>query len=313
VLLVHVLASTGLVAHHVRAESSSLPQEDGTSDVVLARILSGPVHWTTLDRLVFGILIVMAMELLNWIVRHSGEWLRSKPIPARGQHLDELTPKDKLFIGISKAQTGPFVYFFLRFLCSEHNAENILWSVDEVSLRTALLPLPALFLVYDFFYTVLHWALHIRAIYPYVHKHHHAQKAPSRGNEDAINVHPLEFFLGEYNHLWSWFLCCRVLGLRIHAVAALLYLALAGVLAGWNHTRFDVAWSVLGVPVFDAKVHDVHHRIPRSNYGQYTIFWDTVFGTYRPYNPDEKTNPDYQLDPKTCVSLKYLKRLGGRC
>jgi len=72
VLLVHVLASTGLVAHHVRAESSSLPQEDGTSDVVLARILSGPVHWTTLDRLVFGILIVMAMELLNWIVRHSG-------------------------------------------------------------------------------------------------------------------------------------------------------------------------------------------------------------------------------------------------
>jgi len=135
----------------------------------------------------------------------------------------------------------------------------------------------------------------------------------SRGNEDAINVHPLEFFLGEYNHLWSWFLCCRVLGLRIHAVAALLYLALAGVLAGWNHTRFDVAWSVLGVPVFDAKVHDVHHRIPRSNYGQYTIFWDTVFGTYRPYNPDEKTNPDYQLDPKTCVSLKYLKRLGGGC
>ena len=71
VLLVHGLASVGLVAHHVRAESSSLLQ-DGISDIVLARILSGPVHWTTMDRMVFGILIVMAMELLNWIVRHSG-------------------------------------------------------------------------------------------------------------------------------------------------------------------------------------------------------------------------------------------------
>ena len=35
----------------------------------------------------------------------------------------------------------------------------------------------ALFYVfYDFFYTLFHRALHIRALYPLIHKHHHKQK-----------------------------------------------------------------------------------------------------------------------------------------
>jgi hypothetical protein len=49
-----------------------------------------------------------------------------KRIPVRGKHLDDLSPTDKLFIGISKAQTGPFVYFFLRYCFYE---PNILWGL----------------------------------------------------------------------------------------------------------------------------------------------------------------------------------------
>jgi sterol desaturase/sphingolipid hydroxylase (fatty acid hydroxylase superfamily) len=58
-----------------------------------------------------------------------------------------------------------------------------------------------LFVVYDFFYTIGHRVLHHRSIYKYIHKHHHRQRAPSRGNVDAVNVHPFEFVSGEYNHL----------------------------------------------------------------------------------------------------------------
>lgn len=101
--------------------------------------------------------------------------MNSKIIPVRGKHLDELTSTDKLFIAISKAQTGPFTYLLLRFCFYE---TNVLWAVEDLSLRTVLLPLPALFIVFDFFYTIMHWALHIKAIYGYVHKHHHTQKAP---------------------------------------------------------------------------------------------------------------------------------------
>lgn len=102
-------------------------------------------------------------------------WMNSKQIPVRGKHLDDLSPTDNLFIGISKAQTGPFVYFFLRYCFSE---PNVLWKLEDISLLTMIMPLPVFFLVFDFFYTILHWALHIKAIYGFVHKHHHTQKAP---------------------------------------------------------------------------------------------------------------------------------------
>ena len=226
-------------------------------------------------------------------------------IPVRGKHLDDLSSKDLLFIGISKAQTGPFLYILLRYCFQE---TNIQWTFNEDTsiLQTVLLPLPVLFIVYDFFYTILHWFLHIKAIYPVIHKHHHHQKAPSRATDDAVNVHPVEFTLGEYNHLWTIFLFCRILNMRMHILSVLLFLAIGGVLAGWNHTRFDITFSIFGiVTIFDSKAHDVHHRIPQSNYGQYTMFWDNVFGSYRPYDPTDRINPKTQLDSKTGKSLNY--------
>jgi len=161
--------------------------------------------------------------------------------------------------------------------------------------------------VYDFFYTILHWALHIKGIYGYIHKHHHHQKAPSRANVDAVNVHPIEFFLGEYNHLLALYLCCNAFGLQIHIVAGILLLAVGGVLAGLNHTRYDVVISLFGITLYDSKVHDVHHRIPQSNYGQYIMLWDHIFGSFRPYDPNDRVNKMSQLDWKTGKSLSYMQ------
>ena len=240
----------------------------------------------------------------SFLANGAVDWMNVEHIPVRGKHLDEFTPKDHLFIGISKAQTGPFLYFFLRYCFYE---PNVIWTFEDndFSLKTTLLPLPVLFLVYDFFYTLLHGFLHIHALYPYIHQHHHVQKAPSRATDDAVNVHPIEFTLGEYNHLWTIYLCTRVAGFRIHVLAPLLFLAIGGILAGWNHTRFDLSFKVFGVTIFDSKAHDVHHRIPQSNYGQYTMFWDYVFGSYRPYNPKDRVNPKAQIDPKTGKSYTY--------
>lgn len=75
------------------------------------------------------------------------------------------------------------------------NGTNFMWYVNNISFvtslfmtsrqlilewlqTTVLLPLPVIFIVYDFFYTILHWALHIKSIYGFIHKHHHVQKAP---------------------------------------------------------------------------------------------------------------------------------------
>lgn len=201
-------------------------------------------------------------------------WLGAKHIPVRGKHLDVLSPIDILCIGFSKANTAPFTYFYFRFV---FESESIEWFTP--TLTNTLVALSLLFLQFDLVYTLLHWALHIPGIYGLIHKHHHKQKAPSRAAVDAINVHPVEYLLGEYNHLFALFVCTRVIS--VHALTAVMFLLIGGALAAINHTRHDMVIQTMGIVIYDSKVHDVHHRIPRSNYGQYTMFWDRVFGTFR--------------------------------
>ena len=63
----------------------------------------------------------------------------SRRIPVRGKHLDVLSSKDLLFIGLSKAATAPFVYFYLRFAWEE---PCIVWDLKQLSFGNTLLPLP---------------------------------------------------------------------------------------------------------------------------------------------------------------------------
>lgn len=115
------------------------------------------------------------------------------------------------------------------------------------------------------------------SVYHLVHRHHHRQLAPSRGTTDAVNVHPFEFLVGEYLHLAA--VCItgkllRLLGLGgVHVAACLAFVVLGGVAASLNHTRLDVRllWGL-----FEVRAHDVHHRMPKANFGQYTQTWDRV-------------------------------------
>eukprot|EP00985_Skeletonema_marinoi_P007680 scaffold3418_cov155-Skeletonema_marinoi.AAC.2 len=136
--------------------------------------------------------------------------------------------KDYTFIMINKCMTGLFVYCYFGYLwsvrklddddshgdcCNKHGGQGI-FTTTNLSIHNTILPLPLLFIIYDFFYTLLHWFLHMKSVYAHVHKHHHFQKAPSRANIDAVNVHPLEFFLGEFNHILALVLVVQGVGTR---------------------------------------------------------------------------------------------------
>lgn len=230
------------------------------------------------------------------------EWLRMNHIPVRGKHLDELRRIDYYCIAFSKANTAPFTYFYLRY-CYSMDPNIVIWNVNASSLTmyNTIVPLAILFLLFDVFYSIFHCILHLQCIYPYIHKHHHIQKAPSRANVDAVNVHPIEFIGGEYNHLFVLYLYTNVLRGPIHVVTAILFLVIGGILAGINHTRYDLTIAIpipnllkilsmerrsttnyfLHWTLYDSKAHDVHHRIPQSNYGQYFMLWDYIMGSYR--------------------------------
>ena len=227
---------------------------------------------------VFGSLIALGMEALQHIVEqgvnfHFRRKKESVPLPHNpNQHLDELATIDKVFIGCNKLLTVFFVYHLTQ---ASLLFSHVKWGLDEFTFMNTGGALILFFFIYDFGYATFHWILHWPSLYRLVHMHHHRQISPTRGNYDAINVHPFEFLVGEYNHLFVvWLVPC-------HAATILSFLICGGVLASLNHTRLD-----LQIPGFyDVRNHDVHHRWPRSNYGQYTMFWDRVFGWYRDYAP----------------------------
>jgi sterol desaturase/sphingolipid hydroxylase (fatty acid hydroxylase superfamily) len=174
-----------------------------------------------------------------------------------------------------------------------NNTPTIEWASDKATLYNTFGSLCCFYVVYDFMYMWFHRILHIRALYPYIHKHHHRQKAPSRGNLDAINVHPFEFLTGEYLHLLVvWLIPCH-----IYAVVA--FILLGGIFASLNHTRHDIRIPPF---IYEVRVHDVHHRLPESNYGQYIMLWDRIFGSYVPYNDKfsvSSRDSDDKLDTKS--------------
>jgi sterol desaturase/sphingolipid hydroxylase (fatty acid hydroxylase superfamily) len=108
-----------------------------------------------------------------------------------------------------------------------------------------------------------------------------------------VNVHPFEFLAGEYCHWWALFLL-NCAGVRVHILSVATFMFLGGVLATLNHTRWNAKVSLFGVTLFEAASHDVHHRLPLTNYGQYIMFWDYVLGTYRPYDEADRVNASWQ-------------------
>ena len=242
----------------------------------------------------FTVAITGGMELLSHLVTHGVDLVLAssptqKPLPYNPtMHLDELETIDKVCIGCNKALTVVFVYHLAQLVLT---ADHVKWALADVTVLNTAGALAAFFLIYDLGYATFHWILHWPTLYRWVHKHHHRQISPTRGNYDAINVHPFEFLVGEYNHYFVvWLVPCHVL-----AVAA--FIIFGGVLASLNHTRLGFA-----IPFFyDVRNHDVHHRWPRSNYGQYTMFWDKAFGWYRDYEPPKihKNHPSLRKASET--------------
>ena len=243
-----------------------------------------PLDWGAPEVLVFGVLTQVGLEFYrHGVPQLFGSW---DQLPPRGKPLETLQRIDRLYIACSQVAIVVMTFHFLQFMAA---SERVLWQPAQLSAASVLLPLPALFLVYDAFYSVFHRALHHRSVYAYVHKHHHRQLVPTRGNTDAINVHPLEFIpgehdrqhvhdtsttrpqfvrdlsstrprlAGEYNHLLAFYLVSRAM--PVHALSGILFLVLGGTLATLNHTRID--FSALRLPFTQAPPdrHALHTRI----------------------------------------------------
>jgi len=221
--------------------------------------------WPVWFCILYASVIIIGLHILTLIVPML--FSSAAEIPKQGPHLDELEWIDTFYVTINKCLTVFFVYHVI-YVC--YHSESIKLAHEDATLMNTLGSLALFYTVYDFFYMWFHRILHWDAFYKYVHKHHHRQKAPSRGNIDAINVHPFEFLVGEYLHLFTIYM------IPCHIYAVIFFILAGGILASLNHTRYDI--NIPGF--FCVKAHDVHHVHTKNNYAQYTMYWDKLHGTY---------------------------------
>ena len=70
--LVLLFLGVGLLAYHVHAEADDGVGVAGDTFNLWTRITSGPTYLTTMDKILFVVVIMLSMELMNWLVHNSG-------------------------------------------------------------------------------------------------------------------------------------------------------------------------------------------------------------------------------------------------
>jgi sterol desaturase/sphingolipid hydroxylase (fatty acid hydroxylase superfamily) len=232
-------------------------------------LLGDPCAWGWGDRAVFGAGVLAGLWSFEVLLPLLFGW--TGRIPATGVILERFGPMDHLFTNFSRLSTVAFMY---HLCCYVWHSPKASWTTADLGIGNTVVVLAMWFITYDLAYGLWHRLLHHKALYRHVHKHHHRQHAPDRGNADAINVHPVEFLVGEYLHL----AVCWLVPLPFHVSAVAAFILLGGIAASLNHTRFDFR---LPGAIFSVADHDLHHHYITANYGQYTMLWDRILGTYK--------------------------------
>lgn len=128
----------------------------------------------------------------------------------------------------------------------------------------------------DFFFYWSHRFLHIKQLYPYIHKIHH--KFTNTIGISAENAHPIEFLLGNILPTQSGVL---ILGNKIHLYTNLLWIFIRVIKTTDAHSGYDFSWSPFSkLPFFSCSdFHNFHHLKYKGNYGSFLTIWDTLCGT----------------------------------
>jgi lathosterol oxidase len=141
-------------------------------------------------------------------------------------------------------------------------------NIDDHPLGIAYLPI-SMVMFFVFTDSTIYWihrGLHHRKLY-WIHKLHHRYKHTTPWS--AFSFHPLDgWSQGSPYHMFVF----------LFPMHKLLYFGVLFMVGLWTmniHDRFTFDWF----GVNGAAHHTIHHTKFHYNYGQYTVFWDRVFGT----------------------------------
>jgi sterol desaturase/sphingolipid hydroxylase (fatty acid hydroxylase superfamily) len=216
----------------------------------------------------------LVVFLVDSIVGHRLLPTRTTDKPVRYVELDTIST---VYLTINAVHEWVFVQRLCHYIWY---SPNVSLQVEDIGLVNTIGALCVMFLVLDLCYAPCHHILHMPALYPLIHKHHHRQHFPTRGYLDAGNEHPIEHLVGV---LCTWAsVLSAVYLVQAHAVILFLFFNVHAALAMLNHSPYDVQF--LGYSVAN---HEMHHRKFTVNYAQYSMLYDHLMNTYAPYEgPD---------------------------
>ena len=137
-----------------------------------------------------------------------------------------------------------------------------------------------LFIVlYDTYFYWLHRFMHLKKVFPVVHRVHHMSSAPTPWA--SLAFHPLETILEFMIYPLAIFL------FPLHPVCILVFVIYNIILNTGGHMGFEMTPTrFLHHPFFKFGLtvthHEMHHRNVKHNYGVYFNIWDRIMGTNHP-------------------------------
>lgn len=136
-------------------------------EMVLYSSFTDVSTWVTWQVVTWYGVILTGLETVANLVFPVGKMVTKKLIPERGQHLDELSTRDRAYISFNKCITPIFAYHVVRLIWS---SPSYPWGITEITFSNTIICLLCMFVIYDFFYYWFHRFLHLKFIYPWVHK-----------------------------------------------------------------------------------------------------------------------------------------------
>lgn len=128
----------------------------------------------------------------------------------------------------------------------------------------------------DFWSYFFHRLLHVKFLYPHIHKIHHSYRHVAAISAEF--AHPIEFII---TNTLATSIGSFLLGKKTHLYTFLLWMTVRMGETADVHSGYEFSWMPFRVLFLKTEedFHNFHHLYFRDNYGSFFSFWDRVCGT----------------------------------
>ncbi len=174
--------------------------------------------------------------------------------------------------------------------------------ISDYGIAYFIFSVVAMIFLHDTYFYWTHRFMHLKKVFPLVHKVHHHSLNPTPWA--AFSFHPIEGFIE------AAIVPLIVFLFPVHPFAILIFLLFMTALNVMGHLGFEMypkgftKHALLGINNTSTH-HNMHHSLTNCNYGLYFNFWDKWMGTnHKKYNETFEKLASQNASPKQETVIK---------